>query len=701
MSIFLREAYDDEVINFITGEMYIQTNLPRPKTKYDRIKSWPLEKKSSWSWSGALIGGVLGGPLSILLEGYINADGGITPDAQKIVDDYMSVDANFASVPPAQCIRIKKIDIYFFEDGGFDKAQWMAYGGLLGKDSLEKVVEWLSYYFKDRLISEWDSIFNNDIAPIIFDQIVNNISFQNQSVSSPGTNVNFSAIDLATETKYKGGNIVAKINLRGSGSSLKRNQISQLELIFKNSASLTNDLVTLFVRNLSIRYSTSHYNGTLYNGYIGDDLIRPTGFLRPTGIPIYTPENANEKRDPHKEDQYLAAKLIEHLNSNLEYYNKSLWRNLDEDRRYMLLDGFNIETYDDFGQPYLTRSLASVVKNELIGIAGNSLIMPVAPGYKVDRTYVVQKPVEGTADEIDLLDYYKPLTPIPPYRISVPSKGVFAEAVQGACDACEKVKDNTSQDWTKFTTDEPTAINPVTTPVPTVTDWKAAFKDFATPMINIQNAPATPTPGAGLSGVSDLLGKSGIFNDVTGLDQNQKNALATYMSNQDNAKAFATMAKDLATQGHNTEHSDQIMDSIRSSPELSSAQKADLMQKHIEQQIDGGQSAKAAQDASTQSSQPSLKGAAVQAAADGKTVKASSTDAAGNSETVDIGAGTANKYRVPGAVPYVSQGTKVNGCWAAAATMMQGWQDGKTYAILDVLAMADEGLADTTYEDLV
>ena len=29
-------AYDDEIINFITGEMYIQTNLPRPKTKYDR-----------------------------------------------------------------------------------------------------------------------------------------------------------------------------------------------------------------------------------------------------------------------------------------------------------------------------------------------------------------------------------------------------------------------------------------------------------------------------------------------------------------------------------------------------------------------------------------------------------------------------------------------------------------------------------------
>lgn len=66
----------------------------------------------------------------------------------------------------------------------------------------------------------------------------------------------------------------------------------------------------------------------------------------------------------------------------------------------------------------------------------------------------------------------------------------------------KKVKENTSQDWDKFKADEPTAINPVTVPVPTVTDWRSAFKDFATPIVNIQNAPAAPTPGAGLAGMS-------------------------------------------------------------------------------------------------------------------------------------------------------------------------------------------------------
>ena len=85
-----------------------------------------------------------------------------------------------------------------------------------------------------------------------------------------------------------------------------------------------------------------------------------------------------------------------------------------------------------------------------------------------------------------LLDHYQPLTPIEPYRISVPTRGVFVEAVQVACNACERIETERLQDWTKFPNpDEPTAIGTITPPTPVVTDWKAAFKDFATPIVNI------------------------------------------------------------------------------------------------------------------------------------------------------------------------------------------------------------------------
>ena len=65
---------------------------------------------------------------------------------------------------------------------------------------------------------------------------------------------------------------------------------------------------------------------------------------------------------------------------------------------------------------------------------------------------------------MSLFDHYKPLTPVEPYRVSVPSKGVFAEAVQGVCNACEKIETDRLQDWNRFpNTDEPTAIAPVVT----------------------------------------------------------------------------------------------------------------------------------------------------------------------------------------------------------------------------------------------
>jgi hypothetical protein len=195
---------------------------------------------------------------------------------------------------------------------------------------------------------------------------------------------------------------------------------------------------------------------------------------------------------------------------------------------------------------------------------------------------------------LSLFDYYKPLTPIDPYRISVPTRGVFAETLQSYCNACEKIETDRLQDWNKFPNpDEPTPFAPVITPTPTVTDWKAVFKDFAPPIVNIQNAPASPTPGAGLSGLSELLGKTGIFKDVTGLDATQQAALKTYLSNQDNAKAFAEMAKELAMQDHNTQHSDKISESLNSakaSGAINQEEYNKLSKQHLEQLIDGGKS---------------------------------------------------------------------------------------------------------------
>jgi hypothetical protein len=662
-------SYADDPITSVSGYLTIRIDIPRPKTFFDRILSFPVVKKESVTNANG--GGIWGSIVDVVV-----GENNVTKtweEKEKIANEHIIIYDNFQEARPADVIEVVKFD-NFFLPGSKDGRLWSAIAGLCGYNDTE---DFLTNYFSHKTISKWTTVFNDEILPKVFESLVNN------SISiSP-----FSQIDVTTTSKYHGGNTLMRLNFRAN-ISLPRNNINRIDINYTKAINNPADFWQFVIFNLQhiqVSYTTKFYTGVIIDKFLSDDF--QGGILN-----IVTPMNSDEQRNPRKDDEYIAAKLIEHLNSNLEYYNKWLWKELDKDRLYMLLDGFNIETYNDFGVPVGFRSLASVVKNQLIGIAGNSLIMPVAPGYKIDRTFIVEQPIEGPAQEINLLDHYKPLTPIPPYRISLPSKGVFAEAVQGACDACEKVKDNTSQDWEKFKTDEPTPINPITVPVPTVTDWKAAFKDFATPIVNIQNAPAAPAPGAGLaaSGIADLLGKSDIFKDVTGLDQNQKNAMQTYLSNQENAKAFAEMAKVMAMQGHNTEHSDKIADAIRNSPELSNEEKAQLLKDHFGQMVDGGQSKKAEQGAEAKSSEPTAMGIAKDAEAKGKPVKAETQDSEGNTQKVEVGAGESEKVlaEVLGDIPNLKQDNN-NACWAFAATIMMSWKKKTTLSVTDVLKEAD------------
>lgn len=693
--------YEEDIIN-VKGNMRIRVSLPRPKTKYDRIQSLPIITKTVThdefdlgTTVRSTAAAVLTGGLSLLFGGGSTTHT-VSEQIQvraQLFDIFMQMDANYQSVPPAQSIRVTNFQpgsftffgitisisgLDFFENGLNDRLQWEAYANILGYTGANGIYNMLDYYFKGRLIAEWDDIFRNDIAPLVFEKMLQSI------------NIELLGIDLTSTSRYKGGEQLMTINLQGSTNKKRVDFPNHIKISSSSPAVKSlNGYVTFTIDNIQITYSTAHYNGILFSGMIQDSLLEKD-------TDLFIPISSDEKRDPRKEDKFIVNELISHLNSNLEYYNKVLWYNLDPDRRYLLLDGFHIQVYDDLNQPAALKSLASIVKNQLIGIAGNSLIFPVAAGVKVDRSYIIvpSRTADGQESEtkISLFDHYRPITPPDPYRISVPTRGVFAEAVQGSCDACEKVKDNSSQDWDKFKTDEPTPIGTVTVPTPTPTDWKAAFKDFATPIVNIQNAPAAPAPGAGLDGLSALLGKSDIFKDVTGLDGNQKNAMATYLSNQENAKAFASMAKEMAMQAHNTQNADKIGNAIKDAQSSGAISKEDankLTKDHIQQMIDGSDSKKAEADKAA-ADKPSLTDAAVKAADQGKSVKAQSTDAAtGKSESVEI-AGRQNEpdlASVVGLVPALKQENE-NACWATAATMMVSWKKQQSMTVATVLGLA-------------
>jgi len=287
-----------------------------------------------------------------------------------------------------------------------------------------------------------------------------------------------------------------------------------------------NKYLKIRLRSGKLQYRTDNFAGTLFDSRIDNDI-----FAGDDGAFTSTPLTRDELRNPRGEDVNAANNLIQHLNENLEYYHKCLFFDMTPERRFMLLDGIIAP-----GKA-LGRSVASVVENRVIGIAGNSLIMPVAPGYQLDPT------IDET---FDLFAQYFHEDP-EPMRISMPTKGIYAEAVIGQCNSCEEKDESKFWRWEE----SPIPDSPTTQILPINTDTRRADpgnlqpKDFPAPVVNIQNAPNVPDP-TGLQSLSQLLGKGDSFRDLTGLNQNQLNALATFQKTMDTALSFGKEAAELA-----------------------------------------------------------------------------------------------------------------------------------------------------------
>lgn len=264
------------------------------------------------------------------------------------------------------------------------------------------------------------------------------------------------------------------------------------------------------------------------------------------GATLYTPLDEWEQRSPRLEDIRLSAELIEHLNANLEYYHHAIWWTMDPNRRYMLLDGYEAPNAGG-------RSVASVVDNSLIGIVGNSLVMPVALGNYLDPQFRL-------ADGATLLEQYDPQSPAPPSRISLPTRGVFAEAVMGDCNACEEIDDTRFWRWDEVPIDEPPALDLTALASRRAEPAYGTATAFPAPIVDIQTPQVAPDP-AGVKAALDALANVN-FRDITGLAGTQANALAAYSKAMDTALAFGKEASELAKQAAMTKNVGQTMRAI-------------------------------------------------------------------------------------------------------------------------------------------
>ena len=138
--------------------------------------------------------------------------------------------------------------------------------------------------------------------------------------------------------------------------------------------------------------------------------------------------------------------------------------------------------------------------------------------------------------------------------------------------------------------DSPSTILPTSTDTRRGEVPDLTAKEFPSPIIAMQNAPAAPDP-SGVGTLLGLLGQSGAFRDITGLEGTQRNAAAALEQAFSTATTFGTKAADLALQGKMSQDIDKALKTIQSAKTqglLDDKQAAQLTEKAISAMVGAG-----------------------------------------------------------------------------------------------------------------
>jgi hypothetical protein len=458
-------------------------------------------------------------------------------------------------------------------DGSFLEASWTVLSWL-GITPLE----WWQSYLNNQ--QQRDRVFAEVLGPRIAEEITNGLRLYAVDEDDNETRL---PVDLTLVSDF-GNDLPLYVSLRLNADlpPLRRDRIKFVKIgtVVDTNAGPKNvdDILPagskIIVQSGQMGYRTAHITHDLFrHSNILNDLSGTDGVL------VYTPLSQQELRRPRDEDREAANALLKHLNDHLEYYHRACWWCMDAQHRFLLLDGFIAPNSGG-------RSVASVVENRLVGIVGNCLVMPVARGFHLDPTFK-----QNVENPIDLLEHYQPTTPIAPLRLAVPTKGVFAESVMGSCNSCEKKDESRFWRWEESPCpDEPTAIQPVSTESRRAEPPDLTPQPFPQPIVAFQNVPAAPDP-QGIAALTQLLGNPNLFRDITGLTENQKNALAGLQAALGTAQFFGGKAADLALQGSMRQDIDKALDKINeqhAAGAISDEQRGKLTEAALRSMIGGG-----------------------------------------------------------------------------------------------------------------
>ncbi len=540
------------------------------------------------------------------------------------------------------------------EDDLFDAASWKPYEdeALLGPNSGQDIWE---RYLGGLRPEDREAVWETRIAPAVAQRLLEKLGLR--LIRAGGSFENLS-VDPTLVSQYRNDRpLLVSLRIAPPLPNMTRAEVARVEIRFDGVTTLPAG-AALRVDSATLHYRTDHYNGYLFrNRRVLNDLS-----LRNTGqdtVQIATPLTVAEKRNPREYDRRYAERLLSHLNEHVEYYHRAIWTAMDPNRRFLLLDGF---VAPDAGG----RSVASVVENRVIGIVGNSLVMPVAPGQRLDPTY---KFAESTPE--DLRHLYA-IEAAPPMRISMPTSGVFAEAVMGKCNSCELIDDTVFWHWEDAPIpDRPTAIGALSLASRRQTPPALTADEFAQAIVRMQQIPEAPAP-TGLAAAVNALGVGNIFKDLTGVVLNQQNAAQALKSSIKVGQEFAQRASALAQQ----KFLDRAMD--RDLAAIKKARDQKLIDKEGAQKLTEDLFRRAigekqpAQESPTKT--PGVKKAIDRATKSKEgSVRVTRPDGSVEMQTRNRIGGAAIDLAIDPPISPIKQLTNMV-CWAAGGTMMRSWQ---------------------------
>jgi hypothetical protein len=439
-------------------------------------------------------------------------------------------------------------------DGAFQVDMWAPLAPFLPVDPLELFTARLN----ELTARERDREFRIHVAPGIAERVVQGLRLAFVGPDGGETEV---PVDATLVSRYAESTpLYVTLNQTGAVPAVPRDDIAHVK-IWYDGPPLPPD-ARVIVHAGRLRYRTEHLIAMLFDeSRILDDLGVNDAVV------LATPLSQRELRNPRQEDIELADQLVAHLNDRLEFFHQAIWVSLDAQRRFMLLDAIEVPGLGG-------RSVASLCSNQLVGVVGNSLVLPVAPGLRLDPTLTGP---DAEREPVGLAHAYA-APPSPPLRVSVPTRGVYAEAVAGSCNSCETIDDTRFWRWTTDGQLAPPPIEPVSTATRAAEEPDLTPTPLPASLVQIQNAPAVPD-AVGLGAAFQLLSQPELFRDVTGLEGTQRNAAAAFQASLSAASALGDEAAKLASQqelGRNAERMVDRIDQARTDGLLTQAQAESL-----------------------------------------------------------------------------------------------------------------------------